>query len=473
MKSLPTRAVAAGAAVLVTLTGVTALATSASAADPVGLHISGTRLVEQDGTPFVARGVSHAHTWYVSQTPTALPAIRAAGANAVRVVLSNGTRWTQNSASDVAGVIDLCEANELVCMLEVHDTTGYGEQSGAATLAQAAQYWVSLKPVLEGTEDFVQINIGNEPYGNNQAVSSQWAADTSAAIQTIRAAGLDHNIVVDAPMWGQDWGGIMRTQAPTVAAADPDDNTLFSIHMYGVYAQASTITSYLDAFEANGLPLVIGEFGFDHSDGNPDEDTIMAEAQERGIGYYGWSWSGNGGGVEYLDMVTSFNPAQKTPWGVRIFDGPNGIKATAQTATYFSGSTPTPTPTPTVTPTPTPTVTPTPTPTPTPTVTPTPTPNPGGCTARLRVVGSWPGGFQGEVTVTAGATATQAWRTTFTLPGGASVTQGWSGTFGGSGSAVTVTNAAWNGTLAAGSSTAYGFIGSGTAPTGTVPVTCS
>ena len=111
--------------------------------------------------------------------------------------------------------------------------------------------------------------------------------------------------MIDAPSWGQDWAGIMRDNAATVAAADPDKNVLFSVHMYGVYNNASTINAYLDAFKAKGLPLVIGEFGNMHSDGDPDEDTIMSEAVKRGLGYYGWSWSGNGGGVEYLDMVTA------------------------------------------------------------------------------------------------------------------------------------------------------------------------
>ncbi|WP_087509139.1 cellulase family glycosylhydrolase [Cellulomonas iranensis] len=466
MKSTSLRAAAACGAALLAVGGLTAAATTASAADPVGLHVSGTQLVERDGTPFVARGVSHAHTWYTSQTPTAIPAIRAAGANALRVVLSGG-RWTANSAADVADVIELCRDNQLVCMLENHDTTGYGEQAGAVSLDAAADYFVSLKPVLEGTEDFVQINIGNEPTGNNEPQVTGWTTATSAAIAKVRAAGLRHNIVVDAPNWGQDWKGVMRDTAATVAAADPEGNTLFSVHMYGVYAQASTITAYLDAFENAGLPLVIGEFGHDHSDGDPDEATIMREAVERGIGYYGWSWSGNSGGVEYLDMVRNFDPAQKTDWGRLIFDGPNGIRSTARTATFFSGATPTPTPTPTSTPTPTPTTTPTPTPTPTPTATPG-----GACSAVLTVGSAWPGGFQGSVTVTAGTRALTGWTTSFTLPGGAAVAQGWSGTFSSTGGLQTVANAAWNGALGAGQSTTYGFIGSGTAPTGTIPVTC-
>jgi mannan endo-1,4-beta-mannosidase len=140
-------------------------------------------------------------------------------------------------------------------------------------------------------------------------------------------------------MWGQDWQNIMRDNAASVEAADPDHNTVFSIHMYGVYDTAAEINAYFDAFRTAGLPLVVGEFGFNHSDGNPDEDTIMAQAQARGLGYIGWSWSGNGGGVEYLDMVTSFSPAQLTSWGERIFNGANGIRQTSREATIYSGGT--------------------------------------------------------------------------------------------------------------------------------------
>ena len=88
--------------------------------------------------------------------------------------------------------------------------------------------------------------------------------------------------MIDAPSWGQDWAGIMRDNAATVAASDPDKNVLFSVHMYGVYNNASTINAYLDAFKSKGLPLVIGEFGNMHSDGDPDEDTIMSESVKRG-----------------------------------------------------------------------------------------------------------------------------------------------------------------------------------------------
>jgi mannan endo-1,4-beta-mannosidase len=304
---------------------------------PTGLRVSGTRVVEANGSAFVMRGVSHAHVWYPTQT-SSFANIKALGANAVRVVLGSGQRW--GPSTDVAAVVSLCKQNRLICVLEAHDTTGYGEEGAAATLDQAVSYWISQKSALAGQENYVVINIGNEPFGNNAAVSATWATATSNAVQRLRSNGFNHLIMVDAPMWGQDWQNIMRDNAASVEAADPDQNTVFSIHMYGVYDTAAEINAYFDAFRTAGLPLVVGEFGFNHSDGDPDEDTIMAQAQARGLGYLGWSWSGNGGGVEYLDMVTSFNPAQLTSWGDRIFNGANGIRATAREATIFGGTTP-------------------------------------------------------------------------------------------------------------------------------------
>jgi chitodextrinase len=303
---------------------------------PVGLRVSGTRIVEANGSAFVMRGVSHAHVWYPNET-SSFANIKALGTNTVRVVLGSGQRW---GPTDVGPVVDLCKQNRLICVLEVHDTTGFGEEGAAATLDQAVSYWIGQKQELVGEEDYVVINIGNEPFGNNQQVSATWATATSNAITRLRGNGFNHLIMADAPMWGQDWQNIMRDNARTVFNADPDRNTVFSIHMYGVYDTAAEINAYFDAFQTAGLPLVVGEFGINHSDGDPDENTIMAQAQARGLGYIGWSWSGNSGGVEYLDMVTAFNPAQLTPWGERIFNGANGIRQTAREATVYGGGTP-------------------------------------------------------------------------------------------------------------------------------------
>jgi mannan endo-1,4-beta-mannosidase len=295
-----------------------------------GFYVSGGRLYDANGSAFVMRGVSHPYAWYTGQN-SSFANIKSLGANTVRVVLDLNV-----SASAVSGLVSTCKSNRLICMFEIHSTTGYGDQS-AATLSQAADYWLSIRSALNGQERYVLINIGNEPYGNSNTAG--WTNDTANAIRKIRNGGMTHTLVVDGPNWGQDWSGVMKNTAGTVFAADTQRNTVFSVHMYGVYGQAATITSYLNTFVNAGLPIIIGEFGNQHSDGDVDEDTIMATAQSKGLGYLGWSWSGNGSPVQYLDMTNNFNPNSLTTWGQRIFNGANGIRSTSREASVFSGTT--------------------------------------------------------------------------------------------------------------------------------------
>ncbi len=84
---------------------------------------------------------------------------------------------------------------------------------------------------------------------------------------------------------------------------------------------------------------------------------------------------------------------------------------------------------------------------------------PGGATAVYTVTNSWPGGFQGQVTVTAGSAPINGWTVTWTFPNGQTITQLWNGSFTQSGATVSVTNAAYNGALAAGTATVVGFTG--------------
>ncbi|MFI5927743.1 glycosyl hydrolase family 95 catalytic domain-containing protein [Micromonospora sp. NPDC051543] len=128
------------------------------------------------------------------------------------------------------------------------------------------------------------------------------------------------------------------------------------------------------------------------------------------------------------------------------------------------GVTPSPTlsstPSPTGSPTPSPTDTPSPIPTPTPTV--SSTPSPSGARATYTVTNAWSGGFQGSVTVTAGATAIRGWTVSWTFPNGQVISQIWGGTHTQSGASVRVTNVDYNGSLPAGGSTTFGFLATST-----------
>ncbi|MFC8760414.1 cellulase family glycosylhydrolase [Streptomyces sp. NPDC057193] len=526
-----TRAAPPPRAALALVTGIATLlayvllgATAAQArtdAVATGLHVRDGRLLEANGNDFVMRGVNHAHTWYPGETQS-LADIKALGANSVRVVLSNGHRWSANSPADVQSVVADCKANRLICVLEVHDTTGYGEEAAAGTLDQAADYWIGLKSVLAGQENHIIVNIGNEPWGN--ADPAGWTAPTIAAVKKLRAAGFAHTIMVDAPNWGQDWQGVMKAEAQSVYAADTTGDLVFSIHMYSVFDTAQEIRDYLRAFTAARLPIVIGEFGGPADQwGDPDEDTMMAAAEELRLGYLAWSWSGNTDPV--LDLAVDFDPSRLSGWGERIFHGANGIAQTSREATVFGGGSPD-TQAPTAPGAPVArdvtadsaaltwaaatddtgvtgydvvrlggtTETP---------VASTAAPGvivtgltadttytfavyardaagnrsarsasvvvttdegasvPGAsCAVGYRVVGEWPGGFQGEITLrNTGTTAVQGWTLGFSFAAGQTVAQAWGGTATQTGSAVAVTPASYTATIAPSGSVTVGFIG--------------
>lgn len=523
---------------LATLLGLLTLASTPAQAEPptalaTGLHISDGRLLEGNGNDFVMRGVNHAHTWYPNQTQS-LADIKALGANSVRVVLADGHRWTKNSPEDVANVVAQCKANRLICVLEVHDTTGYGEDAAAGTLDQAADYWISLKNVLAGQENYVIVNIGNEPWGNTDPAG--WTAPTIAAVQKLRAAGFEHTIMVDAPNWGQDWQGVMRANAQSVYDADTTGNLIFSIHMYSVFDTAAEITDYLNAFVAAELPILIGEFGGPADQwGDPDENTMMATAEQLDLGYLAWSWSGNTDPI--LDLSIGFDPTQLSSWGQRIFNGANGIAQTSEEATIFGGGTGTDTQAPTTPGTPAASAT---------TATSTAltwtaatdnvgvtgydvvrvsggtettvaasttnsvtvtgltgataytfavyakdaagnrsprsatvnvTTAPGGgtpgvsCSVAYRVVGDWQGGFQGDITLrNTGTTALTNWTLAFTFANGQTISNMWGGTPTQSGGTVSVAPVSYTSTIPAAGSVNVGFIAAKGA-TNTAPTT--
>ena len=81
------------------------------------------------------------------------------------------------------------------------------------------------------------------------------------------------------------------------------------------------------------------------------------------------------------------------------------------------------------------------------------------CTVAYSVVNSWPGGFQGGITITNNAAPITSWTLAFTCPNAQQVSGGWGGTFTQTGQYVSVTSESWDGALATGGSTTIGFTG--------------
>lgn len=216
-----------------------------------GFYVSGTSIYDANGNKFVMRGVNIAHAWYTEKTETSIKGAANNGANTVRVVLANGSKYTKTSAQEVKNIISWCKSNKLICILEVHDATG---SDSTYDLNKCVDYWKEMKSVLSGTEKYVIVNIANEWCGTWNG--SAWADGYKSAIQSVRNAGITNMLMVDCAGWGQ-YPDSIKDYGKSVFNADSQKNTVFSIHMYEyaggngyytIYTGASNYKSCLDVY---------------------------------------------------------------------------------------------------------------------------------------------------------------------------------------------------------------------------------
>lgn len=140
----------------------------------------------------------------------------------------------------------------------------------------------------------------------------------------------------------------------------------------------------------------------------------------------------------------------------------------------FPGGPSEPTTPPTTPPTQQPTTPPTQQPTTPPTQQPTTPPaGPRGCSVTYSIVGQWSGGFQADVKVTAGGSAINGWTVAWTYANGQQISSSWGATITASGASVTARNVSYNGSLGAGASTTFGFLGSWTGSNAVPAATCT
>ncbi len=296
---------------------------NASSEDRPGLYVDGTEIKTHDGTVIQMRGINHAHCWYRDYDDIAFPAIAEAGANTVRIVCSNGIQWESDTAESLKNVIEKAKENGMLAIVEVHDGTGSDD---IAVLKEIAGFWCDMADVLKGTEDYCILNIANEWCGKMS--SSLWRDGYTAVIPMIREAGIRNLIMVDAAGWGQ-FGRSIDKYGTEVFRSDICANTMFSVHMYGISGGLkSEIRTNLKSATDHGLCVCVGEMGYKHSDGNVNEDYVIEYCNEKGIGYLAWSWKGNSGGVEYLDLAAEWDGSVLSPeWGEPFINGKNGLKS--------------------------------------------------------------------------------------------------------------------------------------------------
>jgi mannan endo-1,4-beta-mannosidase len=285
-----------------------------------GFFVSAGRLFDAYGSEFVMRGMNNPHVWFDPPeilepgSPfrywayDALDDIAAFGTNTIRIV------WETEGGSPqlLRETLSLAVRLGMTPMLELHDVTGGGSDQD---LIEMAQYYLSpdIRSILLDFEEYLLVNIANEWSG------SDFRSAYRAAIELLRANGVNHTLVIDSNGFGQNVNSILDNGC-ALLEADPAHNLLFSVHMYERFAQPSAVTRALEEAARRRIPLIVGEFGWQHGGRDIDYQFIMAEAERLGVGFIAWSWKGNSGGDEHLDIAIDWQGLELSPYGQTVMD---------------------------------------------------------------------------------------------------------------------------------------------------------
>ena len=298
-----------------------------------GIHTQGSKLLDANGNEFIFRGINLAHAWYTDKTEFSMSEISALGANSARIVLACGSKWDKTPYSEVENIVKWCEKYGLICVLELHDFTGSNKASDITETA--LKYWAEMKNLLNVYKKYIIINIANEWIGTFAlSKESLWRDTYISAVKSMRDIGIENAIMIDASGYAQETGPITKN-ANKVLEADPDKNIIFSYHVYDSLGKNdNTLISGFDALKNTGVCWVVGEFGWRHGWTNVAYKTLMSYCQENNIGWIAWSWAGNSGGDEFLDLTSAktFSGSDLTDWGKDVFYGDNGVQKTSKKA---------------------------------------------------------------------------------------------------------------------------------------------
>lgn len=257
------------------------------------LHVEGTRLVGESGSPVQLRGIStHGLAWFPEYVNEAcFRQLRQEWhANVVRLALYSAEYGGYCSGGDqeqlkalVRCGVEYATRQDLYVILDWHILSDGNPQ---IYKEDAKAFFQEMSREYAGYPN-VLYEICNEPNGGTgwQEIKSY----AQEVIGVIRANDPDAVILVGTPNW---------SQYVDQAAADPIqgyDNLMYTLHFYAATHRDELRDRMTAAVEA-GLPVFVSEYGICSADGNGSLDEAEAdrwvETMDRyGISYVAWNLS--------------------------------------------------------------------------------------------------------------------------------------------------------------------------------------
>lgn len=266
------------------------------------LSVKGTQIVNQNGQPFVIKGVStHGIAWFPQYiNKDTFRSIRSTfGANTIRLALysSSGEGYTKELHKKVDEGVQYASELGMYVVIDWH-ILGNGNPNTDKAAAESF-----FKEMTAKYKDYNNViyEICNEPNGD-----VQWARDikpyAESMVKLIRSVDNDAIIIIGTPTWSQDVD--IAAQSPVQGS-----NLVYAFHFYAATHKAQFRDKVSAALNA-GLPVIVSEFGISDASGNGTLDEAEGNAwmqflDERNIGRICWSISNKN---EACALLTPDNP---------------------------------------------------------------------------------------------------------------------------------------------------------------------
>ena len=260
---------------------------------PVGQHgqlkVSGTKIVDKNGTPIILQGVStHGIAWFPQYVDKeGFRTLRdTMGVNTIRLALYSSPNEGYSTAMHQKVVDGVNYAKELgmYVIIDWHIL----QNGNPNTDKESAKAFFTEMTGKFKDYDNVIYEICNEPNGG-----VTWENDIKPyavdMINLIRAQDNDAIIIVGTPTWSQDVDVV--SQSPITGQT----NIMYALHFYAA-THRQDLRNKLATALGNGLPVFVTEFGISEASGSGGIDegegnNWINYLRQNGISYVCWNLS--------------------------------------------------------------------------------------------------------------------------------------------------------------------------------------
>ncbi|NOU36380.1 MAG: cellulase family glycosylhydrolase [Kiritimatiellaceae bacterium] len=311
------------------------LAASVHAGSYPGLKVQGRYLYDPAGDRITLRGANAMIVFWDRYGENNYAELAKTGANCCRIFWSTGHESEPvMPASDLDKTLSNCIKNKMIPIVSVWDATGDWSK-----FQKCVDYWTrpDVSAVLKKHEKYLLLNIGNEV---GTVVSNEvFRENYKTAVNQIRKAGIHVPLIIDADGYGRNAKTLLEN-GPYLLAEDPDQNLIFSWHLWDPmkYGGGSTdsIRKFIDGSIEKDICFIVGEFGPTEfgdqpASGKVNWEYLIEYADKKDIGWLAWVWN-------FSDRHSIVNPATgkfgdwtNSPWGEQVaVASPYSIKNTAK-----------------------------------------------------------------------------------------------------------------------------------------------